>query len=102
MAGVTRIQLYTDNKKQHQPAVGMLLVYNSREEWLGHLGYDCDIENLELTGPMYFFSGLTEMGPYTKIVCNREMGEGWSMIPQTAEIVWWFTSSCSYLEIVGQ
>ena len=102
MTGVTRVQLYTDNTKPHQPTIGMLLVYTDHEEWLGHLRYDCDMENLELTGPMYFFSGETEMGPYTKIVCNKEMGEDWSMVPRTAEIVWWFTPCCSYLDIVEQ
>lgn len=104
MTGVNHIQLYTDNKKPHKPTVGMLLIYTDHEESLGQLGYGCDVELFELTGShtMYYFSGQTEMGPYTRIVCNREMGEGWSIVPRTAEIVWWFTPRCSYVEIISE
>lgn len=102
MTGVDHIQLYTDNNKPHKPTIGMLLIYTNHKESLGHLGYECDVESFELTGPLYFSSGQTKMGPYTKVVCNKEMGEGWSMVPRTAGVVWWFTSSCSHLEIVGQ
>lgn len=102
MTGVDRIRLYTDNEKPHKPTVGILLIYEDHEELLGQFGYDHDVENYELTGPLYFFSGQTQIGPYTKVVYNRETGEGWVMIPRNAELVWWFTPGCSVLEIIQE
>ncbi|EOA80774.1 uncharacterized protein SETTUDRAFT_35693 [Exserohilum turcica Et28A] len=102
MTEVNRIRLYTDNKKPQKPTVGMLLIYETREELLGQFGYDHDIEDYELTGPVYYFSGNTQTGPCTKVVCNREMGEGWIKLPQNAELVWWFRFDCSVLEIIEE
>lgn len=103
MAGVSRIRLYTDNEEPHKPTVGMLLVYEDHQEMLGQFGYhDHHIEEHDLTGPLYFFAGKTQMGPYIKVACNREMGQGWVMIPQHAELVWWFTAYCSVLDIIEE
>ena len=102
LAGVSHIRLCVDNKKSHKPTVGMLLLYANRQESLGQWRYDCDVDDFELTGPVYFFSGETKTGPYTKVVCNREMGEGWNEITRTAGVVWWFTPDCSHIELSGE
>ncbi|RMZ72815.1 hypothetical protein GMOD_00009865 [Pyrenophora seminiperda CCB06] len=99
--GVSHVRLCVDTKKPHEPTVGMLLLYEDRQESLGQWRYDCEIRDYELNGRMYFFPGETKSGPYTKISCNDEMKDGWIEIPQTAEVLWWFKSNCSRLEIVS-
>lgn len=99
---VSHIRLCVDNTKPHKPTVGMLLLYANRQEWLGQWRHDCDVDDFELTGPVYFLSGEAKTGPYTKVVCNREMGEGWNEITRTVEVVWWFTPNCSHIELSGE
>jgi hypothetical protein len=99
ITGVVHVRLFVDTNKSHKPTVGMLLSYSDRQESLGQYGSDYDVEGFELKRSMYFSSGETELGPYTKIACNSEKGQGWREIPPTAEVVWWFTADCSQLDV---
>lgn len=99
LAGALHVRLFVDTKQPHTPTMGMLLTYGNRQESLGQCRFDCDVEDYDLTGPIYFSSGETEFGPYTNITCNSVKEQGWREIPPTAKLVWWFTATCSQLDV---
>ncbi|EUC46163.1 hypothetical protein COCMIDRAFT_36123 [Bipolaris oryzae ATCC 44560] len=100
LAGAIRVQTFVNNKESHRPTMGMLLSYESHQESIGQYRFDWDVEDLDVTAPMYFFSGDTKFGPYVKVICNGEEKPDWKKIPRTARLVWWFTAVCSDLDVL--
>ncbi|KAJ5060964.1 hypothetical protein PSV09DRAFT_2381378 [Bipolaris maydis] len=100
LSGVTHVRMFVNNKESHKPTMGMLLSYENHQESLGQYRFDCDVEDYDLTEPMYFFSGDTQIGPYIKVICNGEEKPDWTEIPRTAKLVWWFTAACSWLDVL--
>lgn len=78
-----------------------MLVYANRQEALGQWRPDCEVEDVELVEQISFLPGETDKGPYVRIIPDRDMGEGWSTVNRTAELVWWFTPHCSQVEFYG-
>ncbi|XP_014550746.1 hypothetical protein COCVIDRAFT_31588 [Bipolaris victoriae FI3] len=102
LSGVTHVRMFINNKTSHKPTVGMLLSYENHQISLGQYRFDCDEEDFDLTGPMYFFCGDMELRPYVKVICNdgEEKKPDWKEIPRTARLVWWFTAICSQLDVL--
>ncbi|OCL07914.1 hypothetical protein AOQ84DRAFT_294199 [Glonium stellatum] len=99
--GVEQVRVCVDDRKEHLPCVGMLLIYANHEESLGQWRNDRHIEDIKLSGSICISTGNAEAGPYVRAIANHKEGtdKGWREITLMGTIIWWFTPMCSHVDI---